>query len=264
MNRNEIIESGILESYVLGATTPDENSIIQGKCKQFPELQQAIEAIELALMQYSVNSANLNSTTTARIKKEVLFQINATIAVEPKTLSLNTAYYKFGIAASLLLLGVSIVYNIVSYNQLSSTRTELVALNKDKKAINEVIALQKNDLSNLDTKVAILTDPNMKTISLKGMNSLADKNATVHFNTLTNEVYFNAKNLNLANSSKQYQLWAIVDGKPVDMGVIDTTQALVFQKMKAIKNAQAFAVTIENMGGSATPSLETMCLLGNV
>jgi hypothetical protein len=37
-----------------------------------------------------------------------------------------------------------------------------------------------------------------------------------------------------------------------------------FQKMKTITSAQAFAVTIENMGGSVAPTLETMCLLGNV
>jgi anti-sigma-K factor RskA len=65
-------------------------------------------------------------------------------------------------------------------------------------------------------------------------------------------------------AGKQYQLWAIVDGKPVDAGMIDLNQPIVFQQMKTINSAQAFAVTIENVGGSATPSLETMCLLGNV
>ena len=39
---------------------------------------------------------------------------------------------------------------------------------------------------------------------------------------------------------------------------------LVFQKMKSVKGATAFAVTIENAGGSQVPSMETMCLLGNV
>ncbi len=61
----------------------------------------------------------------------------------------------------------------------------------------------------------------------------------------------------------QYQLWAIVDGKPVDAGVFDSTTAGLL-KMKALAGAAAFAVTIEPRGGKATPSLETLQVIGNV
>ena len=62
----------------------------------------------------------------------------------------------------------------------------------------------------------------------------------------------------------QYQLWAIIDGKPVDAGVFDTSLAGLL-KMKEIGNgAAAFAVTIEPRGGKASPTLETMQVVGNV
>ena len=46
--------------------------------------------------------------------------------------------------------------------------------------------------------------------------------------------------------------------------MIELNSDSTFQKMKAIKNAQAFAVTIEKVGGSVAPTMDTMCLLGNV
>jgi anti-sigma-K factor RskA len=65
-----------------------------------------------------------------------------------------------------------------------------------------------------------------------------------------------------AASGKQFQLWAIVDNKPVDAGVIDACTGLC--KMKNIPRASAFAITLEKKGGSATPSLDQMYVLGKV
>ena len=62
----------------------------------------------------------------------------------------------------------------------------------------------------------------------------------------------------------QYQLWAIIDGKPVDAGVFDNNFTGLL-KMKDIgAGAATFAVTIEPRGGRQTPTLETMQVAGNV
>ena len=64
---------------------------------------------------------------------------------------------------------------------------------------------------------------------------------------------------------KQYQLWALVDGKPVDAGLLDMEVAsTTFQKVKNVMQAQTFAITIENVGGSESPTLSTLHVLGNV
>jgi anti-sigma-K factor RskA len=56
-----------------------------------------------------------------------------------------------------------------------------------------------------------------------------------------------------------------VKGVPVDAGTVDLNSIEnVFQKMKTIAEAEAFAVTIEKTGGSASPSLETICLMGKI
>ena len=72
-------------------------------------------------------------------------------------------------------------------------------------------------------------------------------------------------NLPPVPTGKQYQLWAIVDGTPVDMGVFDVSIGPEnFMEVQHIENPQAFAVTVENEGGSPTPTLEEMVVIGNV
>ncbi|MEJ7913954.1 MAG: anti-sigma factor, partial [Chitinophagaceae bacterium] len=88
--------------------------------------------------------------------------------------------------------------------------------------------------------------------------------ATVYWDRRTNEVYLLVNKLPEPSSDKQYQLWALVDGKPVDAGVFDARTATALVKMKNITNAQGFAVTLENKGGSIAPTMEQMYVLGNV
>jgi anti-sigma-K factor RskA len=61
---------------------------------------------------------------------------------------------------------------------------------------------------------------------------------------------------------KQYQLWAIVDGKPVDAGMVGDCEGLC--KMKVINRAEAFAITLEKEGGSSAPTLTAMYVMGKV
>jgi anti-sigma-K factor RskA len=82
----------------------------------------------------------------------------------------------------------------------------------------------------------------------------------------TGEVYIDPSNLPEAPAGKQYQLWAIVDGKPVDGGMIITTKKdnkYRIQKMKTFGKAEAFAVTLETEGGNPTPKGD-MYVLGKM
>ena len=79
-----------------------------------------------------------------------------------------------------------------------------------------------------------------------------------------NQVFLNPKNLPAAPTGKQYQLWAIVDGKPVDMGMYDPNNKSLVQEMKTVSKPQAFAITLEKEGGSPTPTMEEMYVMGPI
>ena len=62
----------------------------------------------------------------------------------------------------------------------------------------------------------------------------------------------------------QYQLWALVGGKPIDLGVFDKSpkDTTDMKEMKSIASAEAFAVTLEPRGGSINPTMNEMMVLG--
>ena len=77
--------------------------------------------------------------------------------------------------------------------------------------------------------------------------------------------YINTKDLPPLAQEKQYQLWAIVDGKPVDLGVLPTDkQQTALIKVKDVSEPQAFAITIEPKGGSVNPTMDQMIVLGKL
>jgi anti-sigma-K factor RskA len=270
VKNNEVISSGLLESYVLGTCNAEETAMINALCKEHPELLKEIEAIESSLIDFSAKIAPpIQSDIKEKIEKQLKF--NSEESSVAKVISINNErenrlnIYKVGIAASLLLFFTSLMYNVQLNRKLTKANVELAQLNQTKSYLADELQIQQTSLKAMGEELQVLANPMVKTIALKGMNSLEQKKAMIHMNMETDEVYFNASTLPNSPSDKQYQLWAIVDGKPVDAGMINmNSTAQVFQKMKSIKGAQAFAVTIENMGGSAIPTMETMCLLGNV
>lgn len=271
MNVNDVISSGLLESYVLGTTTAKETEQVNELCLKEPALLKEIELIEEALINYSAQTVNpLNAEIKNKISSK-LFSSNAdqnvpdeATIIPLKDQSKTLRLYKLGIAASIVFVVTSMIYFFSLNQKIHNLNNDLAKASDSKTTLEKELNAQQTALVLANSELQILSDPQIKTVGLKGMNTLASTSALVHWNAQTNEVYFHANALPPAPTSKQYQLWAIIDGKPVDAGMIELASDTVFQKMKTIKGAQAFAVTIENTGGSATPTMNTMCLLGNV
>lgn len=266
MKEREVISSGLLESYVLGTTSVEENELVHDLCMKHPSLTDEIELIEEALINYS-------SQTIAPLNKEIKHKISDKLfsgtTTEAKIIPITTndktvLVYKLSIAASIVFVITSVIYVFSIQTKLNKLNSELAKTTAATTSLEQELSSQQTALIVATSKLQILSDPKIKTVGLKGMNSLASISALIHWNTESDAVYFNASKLPATATDKQYQLWAIVDGKPVDIGVIDLVNDTTFQKMKSVKGAQSFAVTIEKAGGASAPTMDTMCLLGNV
>ena len=56
---------------------------------------------------------------------------------------------------------------------------------------------------------------------MPGLEKSPESAVVALWNQQTNQVYLDVQNLPAAPAGKQYQLWGIVDGTPVDMGMLD-------------------------------------------
>lgn len=276
MDIQEYIQSGIIESYALGMASPAEAAELEMLAQQHPEIMQAVHAFSDLLEK---NSQQSSVQPPAELKSKIFAALEDEFAAEPEkdhkhqapviSISGNESAghamrysWKYIAAASLIMFAVSGALNIYYYNNYKSVNTKYQALLIDKTNLQASNDVYQTKLKNYQNSIDILQTPGIKEIKMAGVAGKENNLATVFWNEKTSEVYFFDNNMQQVPTGKQYQLWAIVNGAPVDAGVIGTCDGLC--KMKNISGAQAFAITLEKEGGSPTPTLTDMFVLGKV
>ena len=272
MNIQEYISSGIVESYVLGLADHEERAEFERMCAAHAEVKKARELFELALEEQAMTNAitpakNIKSKIFAEIEIEremisttandQMLSVPAEAATRPVAKVVSVGWQRYIAAASIALLLISTALNFYFFNQYQSysNRYEaLLAQQADLAKNNDVL---RTRLDTYENTLAMLRDPDMAVIKMPGTNvpTSPDSNsvATVYWNTRSKDVYLMVNNLPQPPSDQQYQLWAIVDGQPIDAGVFDVQNTAELLRMKNMPRAQVFAVTLEKRGGSTTP-----------
>ncbi len=275
MNTQEYIQSGIIESYVLGMASSAEAAELEQLCLQYPEIKQAITDFEIAL---EANALAKSVAPPAHLKQQIFASLQSEFkAIENKAAGREeitaspiheTKVVKMKqpgrllAAASVILLVISGGMNIYFYSKFKETTQQYQALVLEKNTLqanNQIMQTKSLDMFN---SMQMMTDPNMQKVAMPGIAGKESNYATVFWDTKSKDVYLLPNKLPQPASGKQYQLWAIVDGKPVDAGVISDCAGLC--KMKNIPSASMFAITLEKSGGSESPTLSEMYVAGKV
>ncbi|HUQ97704.1 MAG TPA: anti-sigma factor, partial [Chitinophagaceae bacterium] len=169
------------------------------------------------------------------------------------------AFWKIMAAASVVLLAGSLIWAI-SLNKKYQNAQQ--ANNQLQRQLNVSTA----KMNALEEAAQTLQAPGMKAATLVGTQNAPGAFANVYWDTTTKNTYLLINNMPKPASDKQYQLWALLDGQPIDLGVIDQTvwQEKLLVKMKNVQNAEAFAITLEPRGGSPAPTMEAMYVMGKL
>ncbi len=259
MEAKDIISSGILELYATGLASQEEEKLVRQYATIYPEV--AVELVQIEdSMELYVRSFGIQPASS--VKDKIFEQINADDATSKivmpgnystegssaKVIGINP-YWKFATAASIALLVGSVALNIIMFNKSSHTTQSL------EQAQQELAGL-KEDNKSMEDDMQVVQNKYSKPVSLHGLEASPDAAAKIFWMENTGEVYIDPSNLPEAPAGKQYQLWGIVDGKPVDGGMILTSKKgdkYRIQKMKTFGKVEAFAVTLENESGNVTP-----------
>lgn len=272
MTAKEYIESGAIEAIVMGLADEQEVQLQQAMELMYPEVKEAREAFEESLEQLDRREANqpseaANQRITAMLQQELekFRQIHPDTPGSARVVSLVSEpapkpikWLRSALAACVLLLMGSILINFYYFSKFADYRTRY----------NELLTQQNTLLTrqqNLEAQFTVMKDPEIKQVRMNAVAAGAPLLATVYWNTKTAEVYLLMNNMPKPQPGKQYQLWAQVDGKMVDAGVIDPNdQQLALHKMKNFNEAAAFAISLENEGGAPEPTLTAVQVLGKV
>lgn len=273
MNLKEIIDSGILEEYVLGTLPEKEAEEITRLCAQHPELAAEVEAIEHTLLRsFSIPVKTEWKKDILGAMKEAGVQLHKeeTEGHDTKIIPINGSAGKenggsrkwFWAAASFaLLFALSAAANFFLLNQNQNLSEELTDVKV--KLLNETDekGVFAANYKKTQEEYSLLFNPDFKRVEMLCVNKNTDNKSVLYWNAETGEVIWDGSSLPKLSAGEQYQLWAIVDGKPQDGGMHTTDEPT---RMKDAFSAQAFAVTVEPTGGSPAPTMDKMIVYAPV
>lgn len=260
MDIHAYIQSGIIESYLLGIAGEEEKQELDQMRRMYPEIENAIHDAEEWLH-------GVASPSVTPVPSKVKEKIFATISKESKPtpaveIRIGNPVYKYIAAAATVLLISSVAANLVLYNKYNAAKENLLALQDRQQLLltnNNAIQAKMNIINN---DIKMITATGASKIVMKAVDGKGNIQSTLMMDETGNHLLLMSNSLPIAPAGKQYQLWAIVDGKPVNAGLLSNCEP--YCKFSSIAHAQAYAVTLEQEGGSNNPTLDQMYVFGKV
>lgn len=265
MDVKKYIESGILELYLAGSLSEDENAEVHNMIQQYPELLDEIQKIEKTV---GTLTSSVSPKESQPEFKNLLIQMIQEKENESKIIPIDRPknnWVRYSGWAASIVVGSALLLNILNNTDLSQ---ELEATQAEKQQFEQQLEDAKTDLNAKETLLGAIRDKDIITVPLDGQDVSPNSYAKIYWNKEQNTIYVDVQGLPDPPEGKVYQLWSLKLNPltPTSLGTIDGFLA-DSNKIFTIDNpndSQAFGITLEPAGGSESPTLEQLYTLGAV
>ena len=267
MSTQDYINEGLLELYVAGILTEEENQRISNLIASDPELQREVEAIEASVV--SLSKAVAPKTLNTNRYQKILSKIKNNS--DDKVITLKTTEKSaigwlgyIGWAAALFL--AFGIWGIL--NNKKEIEYELTSQEAKNKILEEQIVESRADLEAANELVSIFRAKGIKIISLEGQNNFENTYAKAIWYEEDQKVYIDAVGLPDPPPGKVYQVWSLKlePLTPTSVGLLKnfTSDDNKVFTLNNPNQSEAFGITLEPEGGSEAPTMEQLYTLGAV
>lgn len=267
MNSEKIMQSGILEQYILGLVSEDERVEIEGYMIAYPEIHEKVQRLRSCMEHYT--GLHDISSPEDHCKEFVMPKCDElTGKARERCLSVET---KFGqpqqkkqkeqkerleevhshtrlltALASISILffaGLSIYFYQKQANEasaLAKIQEEFSELKEQHRAV--VSQIQATSMDNL-----LLKDEVTRKMNMKGVGVMPEAEVVLYYNSKEKRTTIDPVSLPQPPKDHYYQLWAEVDQRIVNIGMIDQTakrNGLI--PVDFVPNADNFTITLKS------------------
>lgn len=275
---NEYIASGILESVTLGLASPQEVQEVACLSKIYPEIQAEFIRVQKSCEEMMLESAQAPDPSVRESLLKAITEIPQEKAPEKKPeakiVSMNTApevkgvspMWKMMAAASLILtIGIGALW-FLSNREVKRMDNIMASMEKDQLKNDQILQAMTIEKDHLQTVQEVLAEESMRTVKMTGTAMEPEATVKVMWSKDMKKAVMHADKITPPPANMQYQLWVIADGKPVSVGLFnyDEVEQMTEPFDVNAQNITAFAITLEKMGGSPTPTMEKMVVMGPI
>ncbi|MDX1462508.1 MAG: anti-sigma factor [Marinirhabdus sp.] len=262
MTEQEIISSGILELYVCGALPESEAIELQKEISGSPTLKKELELVEATYISLAENVAPPLSAIVWTYIKDSIYK--ATPSDESTTRSINWGAIT-GWAATIAAVG-GILWVL---NQNSGLERDIEVTTTENTELREVLNETEAEQNATDAILADIRDASYKAVPLPANPAVApDAFAKVFYNADESVAYIDAAQLPTAPQGTVYQVWSLKMEPltPSSMGLLESLKEVKpgLYRFENFPSAEGFGITLEPEGGSESPTLTQLYVLGTV
>jgi hypothetical protein len=258
MNIQEFLQSGLLEAYALDQCSDSEKQLVESMLQQHEAARTELDAIEQALEQYAMAQA---VPAPPSVRENILKEVggNPAAAPAPGPQPGSAPGISLRIFQALTLVGVLAAAWLFSQNNTLQATVKEQASN--------IAELEKNlkacsDRQELTREVyAQLRDSDTRRVP---MTTNGKGEGYVYHNPLRKSVLVDLGSLPVPDAGKYLQLWGIVDGKTVPIGMIDVRSATSWQSFDVPDNIAGYGVSLEDKPEGSTDFPRIVLMLGNI
>lgn len=250
MELREIIESGILELYVLNRLSDEEVRQVETYIQQYPELAEEIQAIERA---FFAIGRSVELPIASEIKEAILARVRGQFGGTSR--GQNPL---LGMVSSLLAIGLlaALYFWNSQRHQLNELQSEMVQNQID---CDSVKSEQSAQLARFNQ----IYSPNNKILAFQATENYPETQLYLHTNAASSTNFIQIQGLPAIAANQAYQLWSLKGNDPPrPLDVFQHSGALI--EVDFIEGTNAYAITIEDRDGAETPNLDQLIGVVNV
>ncbi len=243
---HNFLTSNLLNKYLVGKTTDAETAEVEYYILNYPEAAKAWQELQN-------NLEILAKADAIEAPKAILDTVFTTInPSQPKVVKLaqtNRTWYS--IAAS-----VAAVFFAISSFFLYQRNKELN--NENNVVVDEIFDLrddiEKNNLKldELSKQIEKLNDPDAKKYVLFGNERAKDLKTVAYINPVDKTSMIDIITLPQLPQEQYYQIWAELQGKMVNLGILDEKDKSKLKPIPYMEDASALSITIETRGDNSS------------
>jgi len=236
---HNFLKSGLLDKYIIGATTDLESKQVEDHINKYPEIEEEYnllqEQLELAARSNAVKPP-------VRVLQSILSELD-----DKPVLSLHKPGKRskswYSVAASI----VALVFAGSSY-MLYNQNQELVDENNT--IAEEIFDLRKdinenNDkLDNVLRAFNRLNNPETEKYVLRGNDRAKDLKTVAYINSIDKSSLIDVVSLPKLSDEQTYQMWANLQDRKVNLGILDASNGKL-KSVPYIEDALSLSITIE-------------------
>ena len=238
------MNSGLLDNYVIGATTPDENLEVENYIAKFPEVAAAYDQLqdnlEILAKSHSVEAPK-------HILEAIMEDVSPVIAMPSAPRHHRTPW--FSIAASIAALIFAGTAFLLHEQNLSLAHENQVV-------VEEIFDLRNDIQDNNDRLESVmlqfmnLNNPETEKYVLRGNSRAKNLKTVAYINAVDKTSMIDVVSLPKLPENQTYQIWAELQDRMVNLGILDESERNKLKTIPYTENALGLSITIEPKSGA--------------